>query len=336
MDDDFLKLLQDYIDGPAGRELFVFSGSIDAAAVDTMRGEVERLADPQKGASVFLTTFGGDAHAAYRLIECLRSCFRETRLLIAGNCKSAGSLVAVGATELAFGPRGELGPLDVQVRKPDEMYGLSSGLEIFQAVQVVTELVETAFASYVVKLVASGISTRTASEIASNLAGRIFEPIAAQIDPGRLGEAERAMRTALDYGQRLGSEHLQAGGLDRLVREYPSHGSVIDEREAARVFTNVRKMTDQELKIAEHWSVIVGTPATNQPFTFAGRTAYTQNAPASEEGDVHGVTTDSGSSRSEAASGGEPSEAETGVDPNNDASSSDSEEADAPNSQPSA
>jgi ClpP class serine protease len=43
---------------------------------------------------------------------------------VSGYCKSAGTLIALGANELAFGEHGELGPLDVQIAKRDEVLGL--------------------------------------------------------------------------------------------------------------------------------------------------------------------------------------------------------------------
>ena len=291
MNSDLLALLKKYIDGENGRELFVFSGPIDAEFVNAMRDDIERLSNPNRNASLFLTTYGGDAHAAYRLVQCLRSCFSETRLLLYGDCKSAGTLVAIGAHELAFGPRGELGPLDVQVQKPDEIYRRQSGLDIFQAVRVVTEQVRAAFDWYMGGLVDEGISTRTASEIASTLAAKLFEPIAAQIDPLRLGEAERAMRIAEEYGRRLGSNRLKPQALQNLTRNYPSHFVVIDEQEANQIFTNVTKMTNDELGIAEHWKSFLATPS-EQPYVFTGRAICDQ---ATEQGEINeGTINDSG------------------------------------------
>ena len=43
-------------------------------------------------------------------------------------CTSAGALLALGADELIISDYGELGPLDVQLRKPDEVGERHSGL----------------------------------------------------------------------------------------------------------------------------------------------------------------------------------------------------------------
>ena len=283
MENPLHKLLSEYIEGDEGRELFVFSGNIEKEEVAEMQNQVEQFKNKDKKASLFLTTFGGDAHEAYRLIQCVKSSFSEIRLLLFGNCKSAGTLVAIGADELAFGPRGELGPLDVQVRPPDEIYRLSSGLDIFQAVHVVTTLAERTFGRYMLNLVKSGISTRTASEIASNLAGRLFEPITAQIDPLRIGEAERAMRIAEEYGNRIGLGNLKQGALNQLTRSYPSHHMVIDEYEAKKIFKKVGSMTERELEIACFWEAILISPSADQAYTFAGRSLLPPPSPVEEQ-----------------------------------------------------
>ena len=49
-------------------------------------------------------------------------------LYVSGFCKSAGTLVALGAHELTMSDHGELGPLDVQLLKKDEIWETQSGL----------------------------------------------------------------------------------------------------------------------------------------------------------------------------------------------------------------
>lgn len=251
----FEKLSKEY-------EIFIFSGSIGRRAVRTMQHAAERLKSRDKAAMLFLTTDGGDPHAAYWLIHSLRSCFTRTRLVLAGLCKSAGTIVAVGADEIAFGDHGELGPLDVQLRQQDELYGWSSGLDIMQAVQSVSEQAEAAFCRYVERFSSMGITTLTASQMACDLAGRIFQPIAAQIDPLRIGESERAMQIAKHYGERLGAdERLKEDGLDRLIGAYPSHWTVIDMDEAKKSFKNVAGMTEDERLFACEWGGFIESPS---------------------------------------------------------------------------
>ena len=262
-----------------------------------MQHAAERLKSSEKAAMLFLTTYGGDPHAAYWLIHSLRSCFAKTRLVLAGVCKSAGTIVAVGADEIAFGDRGELGSLDVQFRQQDELYRWSSGLDIMQALQSVTEQAEAAFCRYVERFSSMGISTLTASQMACDLAGRIFQPIAAQIDPLRIGESERAMQIAKDYGKRLGADQrLKDGGLNRLIERYPSHGTVIDMEEAKESFKNVVAMTEDERFLAREWSRLIESPSF-PTMCFSVRELLSQIADTEDEeggNDADGTTDDVG------------------------------------------
>lgn len=265
-------------------EIFVFSGPIERRPVRTMQHAAERLKSSEKAAMLFLTTYGGNPHAAYWLIHSLRSCFAKTRLVLAGACKSAGTIVAVGADEIAFGDRGELGPLDVQFRQPDELYRWSSGLDIMQALRSVIEQAEAAFCRYVERFSSMGITTLTASQMACDLAGRIFQPIAAQIDPLRIGKSERAMQIAKHYGKRLGAdERLEEGGLDQLIGRYPSHGTVIDMEEAKKSFKNVVAMTEDERLFAREWSSLIESPSFPTTICFSVREFFNQIADTEDE-----------------------------------------------------
>jgi hypothetical protein len=244
-------------------DLYIFNGPIEGDTSQHFVSLVCNKKDRRKHVFLFLTTHGGDPHAAYRMAKTLRRKYpRKFRLLVAGPCKSAGTLIALGASEIAFGPRGELGPLDVQMTKPDEIFVFGSGLDVLQAVSAVTDTAFRQFETYMVQLASKSggsISTKTASEIASQFATGLFNPIMAQIDPLRLGETQRAITIATEYGQRLsqGLDNLQASALDRLIVSYPSHGFVIDLEEAQKLFVNVSEFSSPEFAIATGMSRIV-------------------------------------------------------------------------------
>lgn len=236
------------------RDLYVFSGSIDTRGADKFVELVAAKKPRAEQAAVFLTTYGGDAHAAYRMAKCLQRAYGgRIRLLVSGSCKSAGTLVAIAAQEIGFGELGELGPLDIQMAKPDELLPLSSGLDIFNALTILTSHAFSEFENYMLSITGNSggnISAKTAADIATQLVTGLFGPIAAQIDPMRLGENQRAIKIAKEYGERLGLTHLKPKALDTLVESYPSHGFVIDFEEAQKLFKNVDAMTDREDEIA--------------------------------------------------------------------------------------
>lgn len=202
-----------------------------------------------KKCTVFLTTYGGDAHAGFRVARCLRHHYESVRLVVTSYCKSAGTLVAIGANELAIGDLGELGPLDVQVSKPTEILERGSGLDYTQALLVALEHAQTTFGQSLLQMRGRlRLSTKMAGELACRLACGVVEPLYAQIDPNRIGEMQRAIQIAHEYGRRLDGHgsNLKDGALDTLVAGYPSHSFVIDRKEARDLFNSVDSLTPAE------------------------------------------------------------------------------------------
>lgn len=237
-------------------DLFCFSGRIQQWSARDFIDSVLNRKTHSKNVALFLCTYGGDPHSAFRMIRCLKKHYAggKIRLLIDGPCKSAGALIALGVDEIAFGPRGELGPLDTQLTKQDEIMFMSSGLDILQALSVVTtNAFDSCFTNMIELIKRSGgsISTKTAAEIASSVTAGVFQPITAQIDPLRMGEAQRSMRIAREYGERLKSKLLKPNALEKLVQDYPSHGFVIDKQEALQYFSQIDDITADEAALGD-------------------------------------------------------------------------------------
>lgn len=166
----------------------------------------KRIAEQQRhvNCTLFLTTRGGDPDGGYRFARCLRHHYKHVRLVVPSLCKSAGTLVAIAADELAIGDQGELGPLDIQVHKGSEMMERSSGLDIVQAMQSIRQHTQDAYRKALIEFRRGArLSTKLAGEFAASIAVGIAAPLYAQIDPIRLGEMQRAMKIARDYGARL-------------------------------------------------------------------------------------------------------------------------------------
>ncbi len=210
----------------------------------------------RKNIMLILVTNGGNPDAAFRISRCLQEKYEKFSVFIPGICKSAGTLVALGANEIIVSDCGELGPLDVQMQKADELWEMSSGLTDLTALQMLQgrafAMFERAFLD--LKERSGGrITLRTAMEVSSTLMSGLYGPIFSQIDPIRLGEISRAMNIGMEYGQRLErkGKNLKATALFKLTAEYPSHGFCIDRTEAEGLFTKLRKPTDNESKLAE-------------------------------------------------------------------------------------
>ncbi len=166
---------------------------------------------------MILVTEGGDPNAAYRIARCLQENYDNFMLYVSGYCKSAGTLIAIGAHELVISNHGELGPLDVQMEKKDEIVGSQSGLTVMDTMAALREHSFNSFEKFLLDLIkksGGSISLKTSAEIATSLTTGLFSPITGQVGPLHIGEAGRAMSMAGQYGFRL----LQNGkniGLDK-------------------------------------------------------------------------------------------------------------------------
>jgi hypothetical protein len=195
------------------------------------------------------TTEGGDPDSTYRIARCLQSIYTNITIVVAGWCKSAGTLLCIGANDLIVADTGELGPLDIQIAKYDELGERSSGLTVEAAFE---KLQQQSFELFIRNLgdiknkIGGRITFRTAAELASQMVVGVTSPIFAKFDPVSIGEDHRANLVAEEYVLRLNlkAKNLRSDsrndGLEMLLRGYPSHGFVIDRAEAKRLFQKVQ------------------------------------------------------------------------------------------------
>lgn len=198
---------------------------------------------------LILTTSGGQADVAYKCMRFLQTVYHQKIVVaVPGWCKSAGTLMAIGAQELHFGPFGELGPLDVQLLRPDAMGEASSGLAIDTAVEKLQHEAFKLLIGFVreAKDTEFRFSLKTATDIATKATIGLFQPIFEKLDPIQIGEEYRSFRIAEAYAERLDSKgqnlrrEPEVDGLRALLEAYPSHGFVIDHEEARGLFRNVK------------------------------------------------------------------------------------------------
>ena len=236
-------------------DVLLYNGPIqrglDSVIID-MCGESLR---PRRTALLILVTEGGNPDAAFRIARCLQERYESYSVFVTGWCKSAGTIIALGASELIVSDHGEMGPLDVQLSRKDELFETQSGLTVTSALSTLHSQAFSAFENFMldIKLRAgSSITTHTAMEIASGLATGLLSGVYAQIDPMHVGEAGRANRVGKQYGEMLiaKSQNSTSENLERLISGYSSHAFVIDRREAVELFNNVREPKEPEMELA--------------------------------------------------------------------------------------
>ncbi len=236
-------------------DFYIFSGEIERASVNTFIDHCNS-GKTRKNVSLIICTFGGDGDAAYIIAKYLKNKYEKFRLYVFGFCKSAGTLIALGADEIIMSHTGELGPLDVQILKDDVLSPRGSGLDIINAISSLRQFSFDYFETHLLELKKrSGytISTRIASDIACKLAIGLISPIMSQIDPVKIGEIQRSLMIAYEYGIRLNkSEEI----VNSLTYDYPSHTFVIDYEEAKKLLLNVRLADSEEVELESFLSQI--------------------------------------------------------------------------------
>lgn len=199
---------------------------------------------------LILVTPGGSPDAAYKIGRYIQSKYSKVKVYVPGFCKSAGTLLAIAASELIFSPYGELGPLDIQMSRTDNLTGLDSGLNISEAFLALEERAMGTFHRLVRDIIGTTggiVSFHTASHSASEIVSSLYGPIFARIDPEEVGSRARAMRIGEDYGNRLNQKfaNMKPNCLGLLSQTYSSHGFVIDMQEAAALFERVRRQAQR-------------------------------------------------------------------------------------------
>lgn len=231
-----------------GRDFLLFSTTITRDVFQQLSRLIE-TAQQHPACTLFLTTRGGDPDAAYRIARTLQQRYQHIRIAVPSRCKSAGTLIVIGAHELAMGDLGELGPIDIQVVKPAEFHERGSALDVMQAIDAAELHVRNVFLKTLRDLRRGGrLSTKVAGRLASNIAMGVAAPLYGQIDANRLGELRRTMEISKEYGERLNSisRSLREEALETLCTAYPSHGFVIDRKEAGELFQQVSPLTVEE------------------------------------------------------------------------------------------
>jgi len=226
-------------------DIYLYSGPIDDRGFGRLAGAVTQAsAGTRDRAILILVTNGGLANSAYQIARFMQKMYPEFWVYCPRRCKSAGTLVALGAHRLIMDSFSELGPLDVQLLKEDEIGARKSGL---LARATFDALSEQAFSLYERLMISikvkskSLVSFKLASQLSADMTSNLLAQVYGQISPDIVGNEKRDLDVAVHYGRRLGREsrNIKPHTVDHLVGCYPSHDFIIDDDEARQWFNNV-------------------------------------------------------------------------------------------------
>lgn len=193
--------------------------------------------------AVVLNTPGGDVDAAFVITKLIRKHADQNMFLIPLYAKSAGTLMCLGADELIMTEISELGPLDSQVREeqeggPARFNSALNGFKALEQIQAHNTLTVEVAARMIRR---GGMRVIDAYSLAIKFAGETSGTLYAQLDPKKMGEYARALEIGEKYGNLILDRFMgwpkekARSAVQRLVRDYPSHGFVLDVEEVADV-----------------------------------------------------------------------------------------------------
>jgi hypothetical protein len=214
----------------------------------------EALPDHGRHLDVVLRSPGGCVCCAYVVARELHRRFEHIGVFVPLATKSAATLVALAADELVLGDLGELGPLDAQWgnlgtdSRPDR-----SCLRLSEALAVLKGYARDACEELARSLRENGIRSDDAYRTATEFAGKVCQPLYAQLSPQALGESMRNNQVGIAYADRILRRYrpelyAQSGPkiIERLAWEYPTHGFVIDREELEEIGIPARAPTAAE------------------------------------------------------------------------------------------
>lgn len=232
-------------------DCYIVNGPVDDSMEDGVVNTVQKTGEC---CAVFLTTYGGSADVAYRVMRSFQRHYKRIKVIVPAKCKIAGTIMAIGANELLIAETGELGPLDVQVFDGVKS-SRNSGLDFNAALSVAREEVVRSFAEAFQMMTSARVSRMHAIEAAGRIAQGVASALYSQIDPMTIGAMRRSILIAMEYGMRLSkvTNSISQEKLKKLIAGYPAHSFCIDREEARELFSTVRNMEDDPdvLKILE-------------------------------------------------------------------------------------
>ncbi len=183
---------------------------------------------------LFILSPGGFAAPAYKIARlCQEFATEKFSVLVPYYAKSAATILSLGADEVVMGPSSELGPIDPQIQAPGSN-GSVPALALREALDYITGQIN--------------INPRLAS---------LFIPLLDKVDLMTLGHFDREIESAKQYAIELmdsrkankcsGQSALDMA--DKLVKQYKTHGFVIDAKVAKQLLGNCVTVLDADQEV---------------------------------------------------------------------------------------
>lgn len=172
--------------------------------------------------SLVLYTLGGDIHAARSIVNLLQTFCDDLEIIVPSKCRSAGTLMCLGANKIVMTKQATLGPIDPSVHT--ELNPIITEGEGTWPYPVNVEDV-------------NAFIQQARDSLPHQRIDQVFDGLAQAVHPLVLGNAYRTRAQIRMLGERLLSKHMNDKGaianvLDFLCSDSGSHDYTIGRREA--------------------------------------------------------------------------------------------------------
>lgn len=237
---------------------FWTGSSIERDHAEAVHAALDALPETVDHLWLILSSSGGSLDAAYQIGRLLQSRGKRVSAVVPRWAKSAATLVTLGCDEIVMHPLAELGPLDAQVEthRHDQVRAMST-LDAVRANDYLRVYAVDTFDKLMQLILQRSPATYASGvSMAATVLEPLIKPMYAKVDPVQLGEFDRALTLATEYGRRLMrrsygtlSEAGRNNILTKLVKGYAAHTFVIDLEEATTLGLNVRAPSQEERKL---------------------------------------------------------------------------------------
>jgi ATP-dependent protease ClpP protease subunit len=236
-----------------------FKQSIDTEDETTVYNLIRGKTDFKEKLLILLDTSGGNVYTAVKIMDTLRTKYKEIIIAVPQEAKSSGTMMCCGANKIIMTSISELGPLDKPMVHPNDETAVISALDIVKSIDGMIEKGLDEQKAYAIQLSKEmGLPIRKALEVAGDSVSKLISPMLCREDVKIYNQAKRLLAIAETYGSELlnnymlsyiGKDALRKRISEMVLRQliwlYPDHAFAIRRSELKEWFFIVDDAEEQ-------------------------------------------------------------------------------------------
>lgn len=232
---------------------------IGADVPDILLEHLDQIGSVQK-ISLILYTLGGDTLAAWNRVNLIREFCKEFEIIVPNKCRSAGTLMALGANNIIMTKQATLGPIDPSLNSP--MNPIIPNSNPPTKLPVSVESVKGYFAMLKKEV---GVQTNKALSEA-------YLKLTETVNPLVLGDIYRRKNQIIMLaGQLLNMHSVTKSTAEKIISflcsDSGSHDYTINRTEARNLGLPIESPTDHLYQLLKSWHTdVIGELEINKPY----------------------------------------------------------------------